>query len=322
MTVRIAVLDDYQGVALRHGPWTRLADAEVTQLREHLADPVELVSRLQGFDVLVAMRERTPLPREVLAELPALRLLVTTGMHNSAIDTAAAAELGITVCGTQSDASGPAELTWGLILGLARHLVVEDASVRRGGWQGTVGRGLRGRTLGVIGAGRIGSQVARVGRAFDMEVLAWSQNLTAERAAEAGAELVTKDELLRRSDVVSLHLRLSDRTRGVIGAPELALMGPSAVLVNTSRGALVDEQALVAALRDGTIAAAGLDTYWHEPLPGDHPLVALPNTLLAPHLGYVTDSTYDVFYGQAVEDIAGFLAGEPVRVLVAPDDPR
>jgi phosphoglycerate dehydrogenase-like enzyme len=322
VTVRIAVLDDYQGVALRHGPWTELAGAEVTLLREHLPDPGELARRLQGFEVLVAMRERTQLTRDVLAELPELRLLVTTGMQNSAVDMAAAAEFGITVCGTQSDASGPAELTWGLILGLARHLVAEDASVRRGGWQQTVGRGLRGRTLGVIGAGRIGGRVARVGRAFDMRVLAWSQNLTAERAAEAGADLVAKEELLRSSDVVSLHLRLSERTRGIIGAPDLALMRPSAVLVNTSRGALVDEQALLLALRDGTIAGAGLDTYWDEPLPSGHPISALPNTLLSPHLGYVTDSTYDVFYGQAVEDVAAFLAGAPVRVLAAPTTPR
>jgi phosphoglycerate dehydrogenase-like enzyme len=243
-------------------------------------------------------------------------------MHNSAVDMAAAAELGITVCGTQSDASGPAELTWGLILGLSRHLVVEDASMRQGWWQQTVGRGLRGRTLGVIGAGRIGGRVARVGRAFDMRVLAWSQNLTVERSTEVGAELVTKEELLRCSDVVSLHLRLSERTWGIIGAPDLTLMRPSAVLVNTSRGPLVDEPALLLALRDGTIAGAGLDTYWDEPLPSGHPISALPNTLLSPHLGYVTDSTYDVFYGQAVEDIAAFLVGAPVRVLAAPTTPR
>jgi phosphoglycerate dehydrogenase-like enzyme len=322
VTVRIAVLDDYQGVALRHGPWTDVTGAEVTTFREHLLDPGELARRLQGFDVLVAMRERTELTREVLAKLPALRLLVTTGMHNSAVDMAAAVELGITVCGTQSDASGPAELTWGLILGLARHLVAEDASIRQGGWQQTLGLGLRGRTLGVIGAGRIGGRVARVGRAFDMRVLAWSQNLTAERSTEVGAELVTKEELLRNSDVVSLHLRLSERTRGIIGAADLALMRPSAVLVNTSRGALVDEQALLLALREGTIAGAGLDTYWDEPLPSGHPISVLPNTLLSPHLGYVTDSTYDVFYGQAVEDIAAFLAGAPVRVLAAPTTPR
>lgn len=322
MTVRIAVLDDYQGVALRHGAWSELTGAEVTLFREHLADPDELARRLQGFDVLVAMRERTALTRQLLAELPALRLIVTTGMHNSAVDMAASAELGITVCGTQSDASGPAELTWGLILGLARHLVAEDASVRRGGWQGTVGLGLRGRTLGVIGAGRIGGQVARVGRAFDMRVLAWSQNLTAERAAELGAELVTKEELLGGSDVVSLHLRLSERTRGIIGASDLALMRPSAVLVNTSRGALVDETALLRALREGSIAGAGLDTFWEEPLPSGHPISVMPNTLLSPHLGYVTDSTYDVFYGQAVEDIAAFLAGAPVRALAMPTTPR
>lgn len=322
MTLRIAVLDDYQGVALQHGPWDRLAGAEIIPFREHVPDAVELTRRLQGFDVVVAMRERTPLPEDVLARLPALRLLVTTGMQNSAIDIAAAAELGITVCGTQSDASGPAELTWGLVLALTRHLVAEDAAVRRGGWQQTVGLGLRGRTLGVIGAGRIGGQVAQVGRAFGMRVLAWSQNLTAERAAEVGAELVAKEELLRSSDVVTLHLRLSERTRAIVGAAELALMRPSAVLVNTSRGALVEEEALLRALGDGTIAGAGLDTYWDEPLPADHPVRALPNTVLSPHLGYVTDSTYDLFYGHAVEDIAGFLAGAPVRVLAAPTHPR
>ena len=323
MTVRIAVLDDYQGVALRHGRWADLpGDTEVTPLREHVPDPGRLVELLRGHQVVVAMRERTPLPRAVLEQLPELRLLVTTGMQNASIDTAAAAELGITVCGTQSDSSGPAELTWGLVLALARHVVPEDAATRAGRWQQTVGTGLRGRTLGLIGLGRIGGLVGQVGVAFGMRVLAWSQHLTPERAAEVGAEAVTKERLLAESDVVSLHLRLSDRSRGIVGAAELAAMKPTAVLVNTSRGPLVDEAALVRALHDGTIAGAGLDVYDDEPVQPGAAVLSAPNTVLTPHLGYVTDSTYDVFYGQAVEDVAGFLTGAPVRVLAAPERPR
>jgi phosphoglycerate dehydrogenase-like enzyme len=321
--VRIAVLDDYQGVALRHGAWTDLPEAvEVVPIREHVPDPDRLVELLAGCGAVVAMRERTPLPREVLERLPDLRLLVTTGMQNASIDMAAATELGITVCGTQSDASGPAELTWGLILALARHLVREDAATRSGDWQQTVGTGLRGRTLGLIGLGRIGGLVGQVGVAFGMRVVAWSQHLTAERAAEIGAELVDKQRLLAESDVVSLHLRLSDRTRGIVGAAELAAMKPGAVLVNTSRAALVDEPALIAALTDGSIAGAGLDVYEDEPVGPGAAILAAPNTVLSPHLGYVTDSTYDVFYGQAVEDVAAFLAGSPVRVLAEPNRQR
>ncbi|WP_324275561.1 D-2-hydroxyacid dehydrogenase family protein [Blastococcus brunescens] len=281
-----------------------------------------MVRALEGFDVVVAMRERTPLPATVLEQLPQLRLLVTTGMQNASIDMTAAAGRGITVCGTQSDASGPAELTWGLILALARHLVPEDAATRSGRWQQTVGTGLRGRTLGLIGLGRIGGLVGHVGLAFGMRVLAWSQHLTAERAAEVGAELVGKDRLLAESDVVSLHLRLSDRTRAIVGAAELSAMRPGAVLVNTSRAGLVDQAALIDALSSGGIAGAGLDVYEEEPVGTGAAILAAPNTVLTPHLGYVTDATYDVFFGQAVEDVAGFLAGSPVRVLAAPEPPR
>jgi phosphoglycerate dehydrogenase-like enzyme len=316
VTTTVAVLDDYQGVALAMGSWGDLPrSVTVRTLREHVPDPSELVAQLQDVDVLVAMRERTALTADVLDALPRLRLLVTTGMQNAAIDVAAAGRRGVTVCGTESDLTGTVELTWALITALARHVVAEDAALRAGGWQHTVGRGLHGQTLGLIGLGRIGTAVARVGLAFGMPVVAWSQNLTAEQAADAGAALVGKDELLETSDVVSLHLRLSDRTTGIIAAPELERMKASAFLVNTARGPLVDETALVSALRKRTIAGAGLDTYWTEPLPPGHPLLALPNTVLTPHLGYVTEQTYRLFFSQVVEDIAAWLAGSPVRVL-------
>jgi phosphoglycerate dehydrogenase-like enzyme len=264
------------------------------------------VERLQPFDVVMAMRERTPFPRARLERLPNLRLLVTTGMGNAVIDTEAARELGITVAGTGGTPTHTAELTWGLILAAARHIPAEDRAIRDGGWQHTVGLELAGLTLGVIGLGRLGSQVARIGEAFGMEVIAWSQNLDTP---------LTKEELLRRSDIVTVHVRLSERTRGLIGAAELALMKPTALLINTSRGPIVDEAALVDALRNGEIAGAGLDVYDEEPLPADHQLRRLPNTVITPHLGYVTEETYQIFYSQALEDIRAFLAGAPVRVL-------
>jgi phosphoglycerate dehydrogenase-like enzyme len=298
---RIAILDDYQDVARRFGDWNAL-DAEVVVFSEHHED----VDHLEPFDVIMAMRERTPFPRERLERLPNLRLLVTTGMGNAAIDAEAARELGITVAGTGGTPTHTAELTWALILALARHVTEEDAAVRAGGWQHTVGLELAGRTLGVIGLGRLGSQVARIGEAVGMQVIAWSQNLDTP---------LTKEELLRRSDVVTIHLRLSERTRGLIGAEELALMKPTAYLVNTSRGPIVDEGALLEALRDGTIAGAGIDVYATEPLPLDHPLRSAPNTVLTPHIGYVTDASYARFYADAVEDIAAFLRGEPLRVI-------
>ena len=313
---RVAILDDYQNVAMGLADWTSLpAGSEVVAFRDHLHEPDAVAKRLAEFDVVVAMRERTAFPRALLERLPKLRLLVTTGMRNASIDVKAAAERGITVCGTSGLPYPTAELTWGLVLALFRRIAVEDRATREGKWQTTLGLGLNGKTLGVIGLGTLGSRVARYGKAFEMEVLAWSQNLTAERAAEVGATLVGKDELLRRSDVVSIHLVLSDRSRGLVGARELGLMKRTAYLVNTSRGPIVDEAALIRALRDGTIAGAGLDVFEPEPLPLDHPFRKLPNTVITPHLGYVTEETYRVFFGHALEDVQAFLRGAPVRVL-------
>ena len=313
---RIAVLDDYQYVAASFADWSQLPEpVEVVEFSSSVGDEDRLVTRLQPFDVLVAMRERTPFPRRVLDRLPQLRLLVTTGMRNAAIDLAAARELGITVCGTGAHPSGTAELTWALILAVARHVPQEDASVRAGGWQQTIGLDLAGATLGVIGLGRLGSRVARIGQAFEMDVVAWSANLTDERAAEVGVRRVSKEELLSTSDVVTIHLQLSDRTRGLIGREELSRMKPSAILVNTSRGPIVDEGALVHALREGTIAGAGLDVFDTEPLPRHHPLRELRRAVLTPHLGYVTEKTYEVFYRDAVDDVAAWITGEPIRVI-------
>jgi phosphoglycerate dehydrogenase-like enzyme len=312
--VRVAVLDDYQGVALSLGPWQTL-DASVSVFRDHVADDDRLVSRLEGFEVVVAMRERTPFTRSRLERLPDLRLLVTTGMANAAIDLDAARERGVLVCGTGGLASATVELTWALILAVARHVCAEDRRVRGGGWQHALGFELAGRTLGVVGLGRLGSRVAAIGQAFEMPVIAWSQNLDAERAASLGVEAVTRQELFARADVVTVHLRLSDRTRGLIGAAELARMNASAVLVNTSRGPIVDERALLAALEAGTIAGAGLDVFDVEPLPVGHPLRSAPNTVLTPHIGYVSRGSYEIYYREAVQDIAAWMAGEPVRVL-------
>jgi phosphoglycerate dehydrogenase-like enzyme len=315
---RIAILDDYQGVALRQADWKSLpADAAVVVFRDHLADPEAVAARLAGFDVVMALRERTPFPRGLLERLPRLRLLVTAGMRNAAIDLRAAAERGIVVCGTAGLPYPTAELAWGLVLALMRRIPLEDRATREGRWQETVGLGLNGKTLGVLGLGTLGSRVARFGRAFEMTVLAWSQNLTAERAAEVGATLVGKDELLARADVVTNHHVLSERTRSLIGARELQRMERTAYLVNTSRGPIVDEAALVRALGEGTIAGAGLDVFDEEPLPLEHPLRRLPNTVITPHLGYVTEETYRVFYGQALEDIQAYLRGAPIRVLRA-----
>jgi phosphoglycerate dehydrogenase-like enzyme len=315
---RVAVLDDYQDVAMQMADWSVLpADVQVQVFRDHLSDAEAVAARLRDFDIVVAMRERTPFPRRLLEKLPKLKLLVTTGMRNASIDVEAAAELGITVCGTQGLGYPTAELTWGLILALLRHIPQEDRATREGRWQVSVGVGLRDKVLGVIGLGNLGSQVATVGRAFGMSLLAWSQNLTAERAAQFGATLVGKDELLARSDIVTIHLVLSDRTRGLIGARELGLMKPTAYLINTSRGPIVDEKALVDALERKTIAGAALDVFDEEPLPLDHPLRRLENTVITPHLGYVTVEGYKVFYRDIVEDIQAFLRGQPLRVIQA-----
>ncbi|WP_199433186.1 D-2-hydroxyacid dehydrogenase family protein [Qaidamihabitans albus] len=312
--MKIAILDDYQDVALGLADWGRL-DAETVVFTEHIADRDELVRRLAGFEVVVAMRERTPFPAELLERLPDLRLLVTTGQRNAAIDVAAADRLGIVVSGTGYLPHPTAEHTWALILAAMRHLPEEERSVRAGGWQHTVGTSLHGATLGLLGLGRLGSRVARVGQAFGMRTIAWSQNLTRERADEHDVTAVSKEELLRESDVLSIHLVLSERTRGLLGADELAAMKPTAWLVNTSRGPIVDEAALLDALRTTRIGGAALDVYGTEPLPAEHPLRSLPNTVLTPHIGYVTRDVYEIFYGDAVDDIAAYQAGSPVRVL-------
>jgi phosphoglycerate dehydrogenase-like enzyme len=313
---RIAVLDDYQSVAADYCDWSQVPDAEVVEFHDHLADEDAVAERLEPFDVVIAMRERTEFRRSLLERLPNLRLLVTTGRRNKSIDVEAATERGITVCGTGILPNGTAELTWGLILAAARHIPQEDASVRAGGWQETVGMDLAGARLGVVGLGGQGSQVARIGLAFGMDVVAWSQNLTDERAAEVGVRRVEREELFATSDVVSVHLLLSKRTRGLIGADDLALMKHTAILINTSRGPIVEQQALLDALHQGTIGGAGLDVFDLEPLPLDHPLRSAPRTVLTPHLGYVTRNTYEIFYREAVEDVAAYLAGSPVRVIL------
>jgi phosphoglycerate dehydrogenase-like enzyme len=312
--LRVAILDDYQGVALSLAPWESLG-AEFVVFRDHVADDDALVARLDGFEVVVAMRERTPFPRKRLERLPALRLLVTSGMANASIDMEAARSLGVVVAGTGGLASSTVELTWALILAVARGVCAEDARLRAGGWQHTLGFELAGRTLGVVGLGRLGSRVAAIGQAFEMSVIAWSQNLDAERAASLGVEAVGKQELFSRADVVTIHVRLSDRTRGLVGAAELAAMRPRSILVNTSRGPIVDSAALLAALEARAIAGAGLDVFDVEPLPVSHPLRTAPNTVLTPHLGYVSRGSYEIYYREAVEDIAAWQRGEPVRVI-------
>jgi phosphoglycerate dehydrogenase-like enzyme len=320
--MRIVVLDDYQKVARSYGPFDSLTGADVEVVHEHLADPDELAKALQGAEVVVAMRERTPFRAETFDRLPDLRLLVSTGMVNAAIDLEAAAAHGVTVSGTgmsgSAQSSNTTELTWALILATRRHVVTEDRALREGRWQTTVGTDLAGSTLGVLGLGRLGRQVARIGQAFGLRVIAWSENLTPERAAEAGATWVPKDELFAASDVLTIHLKLSERTTGLVGAAELAAMKTTATLINTSRGPIVDEAALVRALTTGQIAGAGLDVFDVEPLPLGNPLRGAPNTVLLPHLGYVTEAGYRTMYEQVVEDIAAWQAGTPTRVLTPP----
>ncbi|MFE2517553.1 D-2-hydroxyacid dehydrogenase family protein [Streptomyces mirabilis] len=318
MQFRCAVLDDFQNVARTCADWSTLSDrVEVVSFAEHFATEDELASALADFDFVVTLRERVPFPDSLLNRLPRLKLLIASGMRNSVIDYAAAKAGGVTVCGTQSSSTPPVELTWALLLGLARGIVQENNALRDGGpWQSTVGADLHGRTLGLLGLGKIGSRVAQIGLAFGMEVTAWSQHLTKERADEVGVELASsKEELLASSDFISLHLALSDRTRGLLGAAELALLKPTAYLINTSRAAIVDQDALLAALHEGRIAGAGVDVFDVEPLPGNHPMRTAPRLLATPHLGYVSRANYARYYGQAVEDIQAYLDGEPVRVL-------
>ncbi|MFI7116345.1 D-2-hydroxyacid dehydrogenase family protein [Amycolatopsis sp. NPDC049868] len=312
--MKIAILDDYQEVALGFGDWGSLG-AEIEVFTKPFADPADVVGRLRDFEVVVAMRERTRFPAEVLDRLPALRLLVSTGHRNAAIDVAAARRNGVVVSSTGYIAAPAAEHTWALILAAARNVPVESRNMREGGWQTTVGTILSGKTLGLLGLGRLGAGAAKIGQAFGMETIAWSQNLTQEKADPHGVIAVSKDELFARADVLSVHLVLSGRSRGLVGAPELAAMKPTAMLVNTSRGPIVDEAALVDALRRREIAVAALDVYDVEPLPSEHPLRTLDNVVLTPHIGYVTREAYEIFYRDAVEDIAAFQAGSPIRVM-------
>jgi D-3-phosphoglycerate dehydrogenase len=317
MRHRCAVLDDYQNVALTIADWSKVtSDVDVTVFNERFADGEAAARALQRFQIVCAMRERTPFPATLIAALPDLKLIVTTGMRNAAIDVAAATARGVLVCGTDGARHPTAELAVGLMLDLARNIGRECARLRAGEeWQASVGHDLSGHTLGIVGLGNLGSRVAKVGQAFGMRVVAWSQNLTPEKCAEAGVEYLTREELFRQSDFISVHLQLSQRTRGLIGAPELALMKKSAFLINTARGLIVEEAALVAALQKGTIAGAGLDVFDIEPLPRDHILRRLQNAIVTPHLGYVTQDSYRIFYGGTVEAIRAWLDGKPVRVI-------
>ena len=313
--VRICILDDVERVALDSADWASLEADEVVALDRHVADADELVTLLAPFDVVVAQRERTPLPRAVIERLPGLRLLVTTGVRNAAIDLAACADHGITVCNTGGGGNPVVELAWALLLAAVRDVPDRVTSMRAGEWQPTAGRTVEGLVLGLLGLGRTGTRMARIGQAFGMDVVAWSENLTAEAAAEHGVRRVTKHDLFETSDVVSVHTVLSDRTRGIVGEPELRAMRPDAWLVNTSRGPVCDENAVVRACREGWIAGAALDVFDVEPLPADHVLRTLPNVLLTPHVGYVTRENLRSWFGAVVEDVAAYAAGTPIRTL-------
>jgi phosphoglycerate dehydrogenase-like enzyme len=317
MTLRCAILDDYQNVALSMADWSKVAnDIDIKVFTTHLGTADAVVAALQGFAVVCAMRERTAFPRTVIERLPDLKLLITTGMRNASIDLDAAAEHGVVVCGTPAFGNGTAAIATGLMLDLARRIGYENGRLKAGAaWQTTIGLDLEGMTLGLLGLGKLGSRMAEIGRAFRMDVIAWSQNLTAKKCEDAGAEYVGRDDLFRRADFLSIHVQLSERTRGLVGAREIALMKPSAFLINTSRGPIVDEAALLKALRENQIAGAGLDVFDIEPLPTDHPFRMLDNVVLTPHLGYVTAQNYRAFFAGIVDDIRAFLDGKPVRTL-------
>jgi phosphoglycerate dehydrogenase-like enzyme len=306
--MKIAILDDYQNVALEMADWSALsARAEITVFNDHVADPSALVERLLPFDIVCVMRERTALPREVLQHLPRLKLIASTGSRNAAIDTGAANELGITLTATGYRSSPTIELTWALILASQRGIVYENNSIRNGGWQKSVGQDLSGKILGVVGLGNIGGQVARIGLAFGMNIIAWSQNMTPGIAEAAGARLVSKDELFRQADVVTIHLILSGRTKGLVGATELGLMKPTSRLINTSRGPIVDEPSLIKALKSRAIAGAAIDVFEEEPLPAQHPFRSMDNVLATPHIGYVSEGLYRTFYGDSLANITAWL---------------
>lgn len=315
--MRLCILDDYQSVALEMADWrpVRERGVDIVVERAPFADEDAAARALAHSAIVAAMRERTPFPKSLVDRLPELRLLVTTGMRNAAFDMPALCEKGVVVCGTEGGGLDTAELAWGLILGAARRIAEDHRAMRDGLWQTRVGHRLAGKTLGVLGLGRLGAAVARVGLAFDMKVIAWSQNLTAERAAAVGADRVDKEALLRRSDILSVHLVLSPRSRGLVGRDDIALMKKGAILVNTSRGPIVDTDAVIAALEDGRLGYACFDVYDREPLPRDHPLRRAPNVLLTPHIGYVTEESYRSFHPQIVEDVVAWLDGRPIRVI-------
>jgi phosphoglycerate dehydrogenase-like enzyme len=309
---KIAILDDYQNVALESADWSVLRDrADIVVFQDHLADPDAVIERLLPFDVVCVMRERTPLVRKVTERLPNLKLIASTGSVNASIDVAAAGDHGIAVVHTGYSSDPTVEFTWALILACARHIVTESNSVRSGGWQQTVGADLRGKTLGVLGLGNVGSQVARIGSAFGMKLIAWSQNMTPEAAKAAGAILVSKDQLFEHADILTIHLVLSSRTRGLVGAAELKRMKPMAWLINASRGPIVEEQALISALRNKQIAGAAIDVFDTEPLPPSHPFRTLGNVLATPHIGYVSQGLYKTFYEDTVSNIRKWLDTQP-----------
>ena len=317
MAVRCAILDDYQNVALKVVNWSKVkGDVEFKVFNEHLGGPDKVIAALKGFQIVVAMRERTGFPKQVIEALPDLKLLITTGMRNASIDTETAKARGVTVCGTPNFGNPTAGIAIGLMLEVTRHIGFENARMHAGAtWQSTIGPDLEGMTLGTLGLGRLGTHTANIAKAFGMKVIAWSQNLTPEKCAAAGVGYVSKDDLFRQSDFITVHVVLSPRSRGLVGAKELGLMKPGAFIVNTSRGPIIDEAALVAALRDKKIGGAGLDVFDVEPLPVDHPLRKMDNVVITPHLGYVTTQNYQHYFNGVVEDIRGFLDGKPVRVM-------
>ncbi|WP_419892241.1 D-2-hydroxyacid dehydrogenase family protein [Paenibacillus xylanexedens] len=318
--LRCAVLDDYQNVALTSADWGPLMDqVEIQTFNNYMGSEEKVIQELQDFDIVVLMRERTPFPEKVISQLPKLKLLITSGMRNASIDLKAAEKNGIIVCGTEGSSNPPTELTWALILGLSKQLVTENNALRSNrNWQSTVGLDLHGRTLGLLGLGKIGTRMAEIAQAFGMNVMAWSENLTPEKAEKHGVIWAeTKEQLLAQSDIVSIHLVLSDRTRNLIGQAEFQLMKSSALLINTSRAGIVDQEAMVEALQSGVIAGAGLDVYEQEPLPVNHVMRTLPNVLATPHLGYVTRGNYEIYYNHTVENIAMFLKGTPIRQLLS-----
>jgi D-3-phosphoglycerate dehydrogenase len=317
MAVRCAILDDYQNIALSMADWSPVAkDIDIKVFNEHLGGPDKVIAALKGFTIVSAMRERTPFPRAVIEALPDLKLLMTTGARNASFDMAACKERGVTVCGTGGFGNPTCGIAIGLMLELTRRIGYEHARLKAGmPWQTTIGPDLEGMTLGILGLGKLGSRMARIAQAFGMKVIAWSQNLTPEKCKEVGAEYVSKDDLFRQSDFVTIHLVLSDRTRRLIGAREIGLMKPTACIINTSRGPIIEEAALLAALREKKIAGAGLDVFDVEPLPLDHPFRKMDNTVLTPHLGYVSTNNYRIYFKDVVEDIRGFLDGKPVRVI-------